>query len=61
MELFEKRNRRATPRSIIRAACTGAGSCFIFALVILIGREYSFWGWVFMLPYFTIVGGAVGA
>jgi hypothetical protein len=61
MGLLEKRNPRATRRSVIRAAILGAAGFFLFSLILLLLSDFPIWGWVFMLLCMTIGGAVTGA
>jgi hypothetical protein len=63
MGLLEKRNPRATRRTVIRASILGAaGNFFFFALIIMLVRtDFTAWGGVFMLSFMTMAGAVTGA
>jgi hypothetical protein len=61
MGLLEKRNPRATRRTVTRAGILGAGWFFLFSLIMLSISDFPFWGWVFMLAFMTACGAVTGA
>lgn len=61
MGLLEKRNPRATRRTVIRAAILGAAGSFLFALIMLFWTDIGRWGWLFMLLFMTVAGAVTGA
>jgi hypothetical protein len=60
MGLLNKRNPRATRNSVIRMACVGAASGFLFALFALTMKEQTFEGALCWLPCMTIGGALIG-
>jgi hypothetical protein len=61
MGLFEKRNPRATRRTVVRAAILGAAGFFLFAIFMLSRMDVGPWARLFMLSFMTVSGAVTGA
>jgi hypothetical protein len=61
MGLLDKRNRRATRKSVTLSAClTGIGS-LLLAVIMLIRTDIPIAGWLFILPFMGVLGAVIGA
>jgi hypothetical protein len=61
MGLLEKRNARATRKTVIRNVILGAAGGLLFSLVMLFRSDFGPWGWVFMLSFMIASGALTGA
>jgi hypothetical protein len=61
MGLLEKRNPRATRRSVILWACGGGIGGFVVALMMLLRMDGPPILWFVMLPWMTVASAGIGA